>query len=314
MKGDLSRPVVVIAGPTGVGKTALAVAVAGNIAGEIVNADSRQIYRGMDIGTAKPTLAERAAVPHHLIDVVEPNQTLSLAQYQALAYAAIDDIHRRGKIAFLAGGTGQYITAVLEGWSVPEVAPNPVLREELERYAAERGADALFERLRALDPESATRMDPRNVRRTIRALEVCIETRQPFSAQRRKAPPPYRALELGLTMPRSALYERIDARIDQMMADGLLEEVRALHERGYDWRLPSMSGLGYAQLGAYLRGETTLDEAVAAIRRDTRTFVRRQDTWFRRHGALTWLESPEPAAVRQMIDGWLRSEDHVDAV
>ncbi len=307
----LERDVIVIAGPTGIGKTALAVAVARQIedgvGGEIVNADSRQIYRGMDIGTAKPTPAERATVPHHLIDVVDPDQTLSLAQYQALAYAVIHDNHRRGKIAFLVGGTGQYITAVLEGWRMPEVPPNPALRAELEAYAAEHGAGALFERLRAVDPESAARMDPHNMRRTIRALEVCIETGLPFSAQRRKDPPPYRVLELGLTMEREALYRRIDARIDQMMADGLLGEVRELHERGYDWRLPSMSGLGYAQLGAYLRGQVTLDDAVIAIKRDTRTFVRRQYTWFRRHGALTWLESPTPGDVRHMIQTWLRS-------
>jgi len=263
----------------------------------------------MDIGTAKPTPAERTAAPHHLIDVVDPDQTLTMAEYQRLAYTAIDDIHRRGKMVLLVGGTGQYITAVLEGWRTPEVAPNPALRAELASYAAEHGAEALFERLRALDAESASSMDPYNVRRTIRALEVCIETGQPFSAQRRKMPPPYQVLEMGLTMEREALYARLDTRIDRMMADGLLGEVRALHARGYDWRLPSMSGLGYAQLGAYLRGETSLAEAVMAIKRDTRTFVRRQYTWFRRHGALTWLDSPEPAAVHQMIEAWLRHRE-----
>jgi tRNA dimethylallyltransferase len=303
------RPVVVIAGPTGIGKTALAIAIARRMSGEIVNADSRQIYRTMNIGTAKPTPDERAAAPHHLIDVVDPDQTLTMAEYQRLAYTAIDDIHRRGKMVLLVGGTGQYITAVLEGWHTPEVAPNPVLRAELEAYAAEHGAEALFDRLRALDAESAARMDPYNVRRTIRALEVCIETGQPFSAQRRKTPPSYRALELGLTMEREALYARLDVRIDRMMANGLLDEVRALHERGYNWGLPSMSGLGYAQLGAYLRGETTLDDAVVTIKRDTRTFVRRQYTWFRRHGALTWLESPGPATVCEMIEAWLRHRE-----
>jgi tRNA dimethylallyltransferase len=304
-----SQPVIVIAGPTGIGKTALAIASARQMSGEIVNADSRQIYRSMDIGTAKPTLDEQAAAPHHLIDVVDPDQTLTMAEYQRLAYTAIDDIHRRGKMVLLVGGTGQYITAVLEGWHTPEVAPNLALRAELAAYAAEHGAEALFDRLRTLDAESAARMDSHNVRRTIRALEVCIETGQPFSAQRRKTPPPYRVLELGLTMPREALYARLDARIDRMMANGLLDEVRTLHERGYDWRLPAMSGLGYAQLGAYLRDETALDEAVAAIKRDTRTFVRHQYTWFRRHGALTWLESPELAAVCPMIEAWLRRRE-----
>lgn len=300
--------VVVIAGPTGVGKTALAIDVAQRISGEIVNADSRQIYRQMDIGTAKPTLTERAAVPHHLIDIVDPDQVLSMAEYQALAYSSINSIHERGKIAFLVGGTGQYITAVLEGWQTPEVAPNPTLRAELEAYAAENGPEALFERLRTLDPQAAASMDPRNVRRTVRALEVCLETGQPFSAQRRKSPPNYHTLQLALTMDRDALYERLDKRIDQMMADGLLDEVHALHEKGYGWHLPSMTGLGYAQLGAYLRGEVTLDEGIANIKRDTRTFVRRQYTWFRRHGSPTWLETPSSDEVWGIIVAWLRGE------
>ncbi len=308
MQSAGKRTIVVIAGPTGIGKTALGVALASQIPGEIVSADSRQIYRLMEIGTAKPTPEERATVPHHLLDVVDPDQPLTLAEYQTLAYAAIDAIHSRGKIAYLVGGTGQYITAVLEGWQTPEVAPNPALRAELEQYAAGHGAQALFERLRSLDPDAAAQMDPYNVRRTVRALEVCIETGQPFSAQRRKSPPPYQTLEFGLTMDRDTLYTRLDARIDQMMHNGLLEEVQQLHEHGYDWRLPSMSGLGYAQLGAHLRGECSLEQAVIAIKRDTRTFVRRQYTWFRRHGALTWLETPSPADVRRLTEAWLLQE------
>jgi tRNA dimethylallyltransferase len=308
-----SPPVIVIAGPTGIGKTALAVALAQQIPGEIVSADSRQIYRHMEIGTAKPTAQERAAIPHHLIDIVEPDQPLSMAEYQALAYATIADIHQRGKIAFLVGGTGQYITAVLEGWQTPEVAPNPALRAELEQYATMHGAEALFERLRGLDPQAAAVMDPYNIRRTVRALEVCMESGQPFSEQRRKSPPAYRNLELALTMTdREALYTRLDARIDQMLINGLLDEVRMLHERGYSWQLPSMSSLGYAQLGAYLRDEMSLADAIVAIKRDTRTFVRRQYTWFRKHGAITWLESASPSAspdqVCQMIEAWLLQE------
>jgi len=297
------QPVVAIVGPTGVGKTALAIALAQHFPAEVVSADSRQIYRRMDIGTAKPTPEERSAVPHHLIDVVEPDQTFTLAEYQALAYAAIEDIHHHEKVALLVGGTGQYVTAVLEGWQTPEVAPNEQLRAELESYAAEHGPEALFERLRVLDPVSAARMDPHNLRRTIRALEVCIETGQPFSTQRRRSPPPYQVLELALTIDREALYKRLDARIDQMLRDGLLDEVRAL--QAYDWHLPSMSGLGYAQLSRYLRGEYSLEEAVAEFKHATRTFVRRQYTWFRRHGAPRWLESPQPADVIEIIRGWL---------
>ncbi len=299
------KPVIAIVGPTGIGKTSLAVTLAASLPVEVVNADSRQIYRGMDIGTAKPTAEERAVVTHHLLDIVDPDETLTLAQYQAHADAAIRDIHARGKIALLVGGTGQYVTAVLEGWRTPEVAPNPALRAELEAYTAEHGPLALFERLRALDPESAERMDSHNVRRTIRALEVCLETGQPFSAQRRKEPPDYAILELALTMDREALYARLDARIDQMMANGLLDEVQWLRERGHDWHLPSMSALGYAQLGSYLRGEYTLDEAVGAIKRDTRSFVRRQYTWFRRHGSPRWLDTPQPGVVQALIGDWL---------
>ncbi len=299
------RPVIVIEGPTGVGKTALALALAKQFPAEIVNADSRQIYRLMNIGTAKPTPQEQASVPHHLIDIVDPDQTLTMAEYQAQAYGIIADIHARGKIALLVGGTGQYITAVLEGWQAPEVPPNWTLRAELEAFAAEHGAEALFERLRVLDPKSAARMDPRNVRRTVRALEVCLETGQPFSAQRGKAPPPYQTLELALTMERDSLYHRLDERVDRMMATGLLDEVRDLEKRGYGWELPSMSGLGYAQLGALVRGESSVEDAVIAIKHDTRTFVRRQYTWFRRHGAPTWLQAPEPLEVHQLIETWL---------
>jgi tRNA dimethylallyltransferase len=309
---SLINPVIAIVGATGIGKTALAVAISKHLPDrvEVVNADSRQIYRCMDVGTAKPTADERAAVPHHLINIVEPDDTLSMAQYQALAYAAIADIHKRGKIALLVGGTGQYVTAVLEGWQAPEVAPNERLRAELEQYAAEHGAIALFERLRVVDPEAAQRMDAMNVRRTIRALEVCIETGHPFSAQRRKNPPDYTVLEIGLTVEdREALYHKLDARIDQMMADGLLDEVRGLHEAGYDWRLPSMSGLGYAQLGMYLRSETTLDEAVIAFKRDTRSFVRRQYTWFRRHGHPQWFEAPSTDEILHLIDRWLSGQE-----
>ncbi|MCS6869983.1 MAG: tRNA (adenosine(37)-N6)-dimethylallyltransferase MiaA [Anaerolineae bacterium] len=299
---------IALIGATGVGKTALAIQIAQRFNGEIVGADSRQIYRYMDIGTAKPTLAERAAAPHHLIDVTEPDQPLTLAEYQRLAYAAIADIHARGKLPLLVGGTGQYVTAVLEGWSAPEVPPDPTLRAELEAICAAHGTTALFEQLRELDPVSAARIDPHNARRLIRALEVCILSGKPFSAQRQKVPPPYRVLEIGLYMPRQALFPRLDARIERMMQDGLLEEVAWLHERGYDPRLPALSGLGYAQLGAHLRGECSLEDAVTAFKRETRAFVRRQETWFRHHGAPEWFLATESAAVLERIAAWLHEE------
>jgi tRNA dimethylallyltransferase len=291
-----------IVGPTGIGKTALAVQLGKHFDAEVVNADSRQIYRQMNIGTAKPTAEERAAIPHHLIDIVDPDQPLTMAEYQSLAYAAIDDIHRRGKIALLVGGTGQYVTAVLEGWQAPEVPPNEALRTELEAFASEHGALPLFERLRELDPESGERMDPHNVRRTIRALEVCIVTGKPFSAQRTKSPPPYQVLELGLTIAdRESLYNRLDERIDRMVEAGLVDEVRRLRDQGYDWRLPSMSGLGYAQFRPLFEGEATLEDCIAAIKHDTRTFVRRQYTWFRRHGSPQWFESPSIDEIYSII-------------
>jgi tRNA dimethylallyltransferase len=232
-----------------------------------------------------------------------------MAEYQQLAYAVIRDIHARQKLPLLVGGTGQYITAVIEGWSAPEVPPNPKLRAELAAYAAEHGALALFERLRSLDPVAAERMDPYNSRRTVRALEVCLETGRPFSEQRGKNPPPYRILQLGLTLDRAVLYERIDRRIEAMMEAGLLEEVRNLRARGYDWSLPSMSGLGYAQLGRHLRGEISLEEAIIAFKADTRTFVRRQYTWFRKYAQLQWLDAPDIDDVLDDIRHWLRGRE-----
>jgi tRNA dimethylallyltransferase len=305
----MGHPVLVIVGPTGIGKTAVAVALGAEFDAEIVNADSRQIYRHMDIGTAKPTLSEQAALPHHLIDLVEPDAVLSMAEYQERAYRVIADLHAHGKLPLMVGGTGQYVTAVLEGWLAPEVPPNPALRAELEAYGVEHGALALFERLRALDPVSGERMDPFNMRRTVRALEVCIETGEPFSTQRRKAPPDFRTLEIGLTLDdREALYTRLDTRIDGMMAAGLLDEVRALQAAGYSWRLPSMTGLGYAEIGAYLRGESSLEDSITAIKRNTRAFVRRQYTWFRKHGAIHWIEVGSGdviETVRREIQAWL---------
>lgn len=298
---------IVLVGATGVGKTALAIQIAQRFDGEIVGADSRQVYRYMDIGTAKPTPAERAAAPHHLIDVTDPDQPLTLAEYQHLAYTAIAAIHQRGKLPLLVGGTGQYITAVLEGWSAPEVPPNPALRAELEALQAAQGTAALVERLQKLDPESAARIDPRNARRLIRALEVCLISGKPFSQQRRKVPPQYAVLELGLHLPREQLFPRLDARIERMLQEGLLEEVASLYRRGYDPRLPALSGLGYAQLGAYLRGECTFEAAVSAFKRETRTFVRRQETWFRHHGAPEWFSAADSAAVLERIAAWLKT-------
>jgi tRNA dimethylallyltransferase len=307
------KPLVVILGPTAVGKTGVSIEAARALNGEIIGADSRQIYRFMDIGTAKPDAAQQALAPHHLIDVVNPDENLSLAQYQQLAYATIDAIHARGRLPLLVGGTGQYITALVEGWSAPQVPPNTALRAELETFAAEHGAAALHERLRALDPAAADSIDYRNVRRVVRALEVCIDSGQPFSAQQRKTPPPYRILTLGLTLERALLYERADQRIETMIAAGFIEEVRRLLAMGYPRDLPSMSGLGYVQLAAHLLDDLPLSEAIASTRQATRDFIRRQYTWFRGHDHDTvWynMEDVQVSTIIAWITDWL--SQHTD--
>jgi len=281
---------IAIVGPTAVGKTETAIRLAERIGGAIVSADSRQVYRHMDIGTAKPTPEQRARVPHYLIDIVEPDEVLSLAHYQSGAYAAIDDIFAHGKQPLLVGGTGLYVRAVTEGLRIPAVPPDPELRAELEARAARQGKAALYAELQHVDPAAAARIDPRNVRRTIRALEVYRLSGARFSELGQIHPPPYRVVRLGLNLPRPLLYARIDARVDAMIAAGLVEETRWLAQR-YDWSLPSMSGLGYRQIGAYLRGDVSLAEAIAAIKRDTRRFVRRQANWFRPFDPqIRWLD------------------------
>ena len=274
-------PLIVLVGPTAVGKTELSLQLAERIGGEIVSADSRLLYRGMDIGTAKPTPAEQARVPHHLIDVANPDEVWSVARYQDAAYAAIDAIHARGKVPLLVGGTGQYVWAVVEGWQVPRVPPRPELRAAIERWGETIGAEALHARLASLDPAAAARILPSNMRRTVRALEVIFSTGKRFSEQQGKQPPPYDILILGLTRPRPELHARIDARIEAMLAAGWLDEVRRLLEAGYSPDLPAMSGIGYAELIAYLQGEMPLEEAVRRIQQRTRRFVRRQANWFK---------------------------------
>jgi tRNA dimethylallyltransferase len=276
-------PLLVILGPTAIGKTRLALTIARALDGEIVGADSRQVYRYMDIGTAKPTPAELTALPHHLIDFADPGYNLTLADYQQRAITAIDSIHARGRLPLLVGGTGQYISAVTEGWTVPEIAPNAALRAELEAEAERVGPAAFHARLMTVDPEAAARIHPNNVRRVIRALEVYLETGQPISELQRKQPPPYRILELGLEMERQALVARADVRVDQMMAAGFLDEVAGLLAMGYDRRLPSMSGLGYAQLAAHLIDGRPLADAVQDTKTATHSYIRRQITWFRGH-------------------------------
>jgi len=272
---------LVLVGPTAVGKTELSLQLAARLDGEIVSADSRLFYRGMDIGTAKPTPAERARIPHHLIDVAEPDQPWSLTVFQKAAAGAIADIFRRGRQPLLVGGTGQYVHAVTHGWSPPVAAPNPGLRSTLEKMAGEHGKDWLHARLAALDPEAAIAIDARNLRRTVRALEVILATGRKFSEQRGRGQGLYRLVTIGLTRPRPELYARIDARIEAMFAAGLLDEVRALLAKGYSPDLPTMSAIGYRECATVLRGEMTVERAKVQMRHLTRVFVRRQANWFK---------------------------------
>jgi tRNA dimethylallyltransferase len=272
---------ILIVGPTAVGKTELAIQLAERLNGEIVSADSRLFYRGMAIGTAKPTSEEQARVPHHLIDIANPDEILGLAVFQQKAREAIADIHTRNKIPFLVGGTGQYIRAVTKGWTPPEVEPDERLRNELEKMKEKRGIYWLHERLGALDQLAAEKIDPRNYRRAIRALEVMLTTGRRFSEQRGQSESPYYLITVGLTRPRVELYERVDQRIDSMFANGFLEEVKTLLAMGYSSSLPTMSAIGYRECIRVVNGELDEDQAKAEIRRATRIFVRRQANWFK---------------------------------
>ncbi len=307
-------PLVLLVGPTAVGKTEIALRLAELLDGEIVSADSRLFYRGMDIGTAKPTPEEQRHVPHHLIDVVDPDETLSLAVFQQMARAAIQDIQQRGKLPLLVGGTGQYVRAVIEAWQPPPVQPDQRLRLELERLKNERGADWLHERLRALDPRAAQNIDPRNTRRTIRALEVILTTGRRFSEQRGRGESLYDLVAVGLRRPRPELYARVDARIDAMFASGLLEEVRALLSMGYAADLPAMSAIGYRECVRVLRGEWTAEQAKAEMRRATRAYVRRQANWFKESDTnIRWFDAGDPDVTAQ-IAAYIRREIHESGI
>jgi tRNA dimethylallyltransferase len=282
---------VAIVGPTATGKSRLALRLAQDFDGEIVSADSRQVYRYMDIGTAKPSRQELSLVPHHLIDIVNPDQDFSLAQYQQLVYRAIDDIQQRNKLALLVGGSGLYVWAVLEGWEIPQVPPDPEFRHSLEEKVAIGGTDELYQELVKVDPVAARRIDRRNVRRLIRALEVYRYAETPLSQLQHKKAPPFSALIIGLTLDRAELYRRIDLRVDKMIERGLVEEVRKLVNMGYDFHLPAMSGVGYKQIGMSLRGELTLTAAVEQIKFETHRFVRHQYSWFRlRDNRIRWFD------------------------
>ena len=306
---DRTASLVAIVGPTAIGKTEISIAVAEALEAEIISADSRLIYRGMDIGTAKPSPEQLAQVPHHLIDIAEPEQSWSLARFKLAADEAILEVQERNRLPLLVGGTGQYVTAILEGWAPPPKAADDSIRTRYEDFAAEQGISALHSQLKEVDPSSAARIDPQNIRRVARALEVYELTGTPPSEQRRSSPPDYRVLRLGLHLPRPELYSRIDERIDRMLERGLVAEVRELLDRGIELDHSPMSGIGYRQIGEFLVGNQTLEQAVVEMRRLTRQFVRRQANWFKPDDPkIEWNDLGDGLADRLVdrIRSWLQ--------
>jgi tRNA dimethylallyltransferase len=300
---------VAIVGPTGVGKSRLALHLAQAFDGEIVSADSRQIYRYMDIGTAKPSRQELSLIGHHLIDIINPNESFSLAQYQELACRAIESVIQRQRLPLLVGGSGQYVWAVLEGWGIPKVPPDPDLRNSMEARAAGEGSEEFYNELERNDPVAASRIDPRNVRRVIRALEIQKSMVSHHQQQPAKSAS-YNTLIIGLTTDRAELYRRIDSRVDAMIEQGLVEEVKKLMDIGYSLDLPSMSGIGYRQIGMFLKGEMSLEAAIQQIKFESHRFVRQQYNWFSpKDDRIRWFDIQgriEPE-IKALVDKFISS-------
>lgn len=287
------KPLIVIVGPTAVGKTEVAIEVAKKLDCEIISADSMQIYKHMNIGTAKPSRMEQKGIKHHMIDIVDPDQEFSVADFQVMAKECIEDIFNRNKIPLMSGGTGLYINSVCYNYIFSESEKDVALREQLKKQALEYGNDFLYKKLEKLDPQAAEKIHPHNLRRIIRALEVCIKTGNTFSSYEEKTKKQkglYDLFMFGLTRPREELYRRINERVLHMINNGLVEEVKKLLEMGYSRNLNSMQGLGYRQIVDYLDGKITLEEAIFLISRDTRRYAKRQYTWFSRDKNIVWMD------------------------
>ena len=298
-----ARPIVAVVGPTATGKTRLAISLARRFDGEIVNADSRQVYRSMDIGTAKPTREEQGQAPHHLLDILDPDQSLDLGTFLPLIKSAIENIGQRGRLPIVVGGSGQYVWALLEGWQVPNVAPDPAFREAKLRQAESQGSQALYEELRAVDPARAAKLDPRNLRRVIRALEIFHVTGQRPSQFQHKGKPLSDALIIGLNMERTKLYQRIDERVDRMIARGLLKEARQLKEMGYELGRGPLAGPGYREMGLHLAEQVTLDEATQRTKFQTHRLARHQYAWFKlADPRIVWFDASDPDLEQQASD------------
>lgn len=298
------KPLIILTGPTAVGKTELSIALAKSIGGEIISADSMQVYKFMDIGTAKIRPDEMQGVPHHLIDILEPDVAFNVAMFKELAKAAVEEIYSRGHIPIVVGGTGFYIQALLYDIDFSEEDSNVPIRKELEDIVKEKGAEYLHELLREVDPESAEQIHANNVKRVIRALEYYRMHGEKISvhnaAERRKKSP-YDFLYFVLTNDRKVLYERIEKRIDKMIEEGLISEVDNLLKKGYDNSLVSMQGLGYKELIPYLKEECSLEEAIYILKRDTRHFAKRQLTWFRRERDVRWLDKSQVSSEEEIL-------------
>jgi tRNA dimethylallyltransferase len=299
--------ILVVCGPTAVGKTSAAIAIAEAFGGEIVGADSMQIYRCMDIGTAKPSAEEQARVPHHMIDIVSPDEDFDAARYVFLARPLVFELCRRGVLPVVAGGTGLYIKALIHGLFDAR-PPDPVVRRQLQAEAAAAGAAVLHQRLGRIDPPAAARIHPNDAFRIIRALETYEQTGRVLSEHHRRhgfPDPPFRVFKIGLTMQRESLYRRIDRRVERMIAAGLLPEVQDLLKRGYAEGLKSMQAIGYRHMVAHLRGEMDWDETVRTLKRDTRRYAKRQFTWFKADPAIAWIEPHRVAELYPQIQGFI---------
>jgi len=303
---EVKKPkVLVVVGPTASGKTALGVALAKKLDGEIISADSMQIYKYMNIGTAKVTLEEMQGVPHHLVDCVSPDEEFSVAKYKTTALVAIEVILSKGKLPIIIGGTGLYINSLSLPWDFQKKDSDEIIRWRLTAEAEVLGKEALYERLKSVDPVTAEIVHPNNLNRIIRALEIYELTGKPksyFDEETKKQDVPYEYIILGLDWDRETLYHRINRRVDLMIEEGLVDETKMLIERGYDWNLTALKAIGYKELRPYLEGETSLAEAVTILKRDSRHYAKRQMTWFRKDERIRWLKMSETKDLETQIE------------
>ncbi len=301
LKSPKHPGVLVIVGPTAVGKTEISLRLAEALDGEIVSMDSRLIYRGMDIGTAKPSQSEMARLPHHMIDIAEPDEVWSLALFRREVLLEIDAIRARGHTALLVGGTGQYVRALMEGWEIPSQKPDYAMRAVLEEWGNEIGSPELHRKLSLVDPEAGESIEPSNLRRVVRALEVIFKSGRKFSIQQTRNPPNLNFWIIGLDRPREELYRRVDERIEAMFDCGLVDEVKTLLARGYGPQNPSLSAIGYREVVQYLQGEINREEAEILMRRKTRMFIRRQANWFKKTDEQIHWYAMTPDPLEQIL-------------